>query len=383
MRILYVISISLLLIFFPTPSKATNPVYTHVGKGHLGYGAVRMDDDIIVFGRLHYYVFNTKVPWEAPLIYDLPFEFYVHSIAKAPNGDLLLAGHNHKRRFDPSSLLGLPDKRQNILVRAKLEDRKLKIIRSRKLQDRLSYGLGINSEGQPVLLSGGNGIYRLTVFTDTTINKTEQSLEIHSGDHSSPAFAITPQGHYAILGFERVTKEKHSSHPTYWEYDSTLSLITKNTLSTEKKSTGNGLSQTALLVYKNNVYAVYGWDKTNDRRRQEMTEDIHILKLQGTPIWAKAQTLPYSTRMPFFLLQKGDPYAIRNLQRITFSAKDGKTTTEEMTQQTVPQDCFPPGYQGFRIVDILPNTDGTDYIVVNGNADVPQKYGCVTIGRLK
>ena len=217
--------------------------YIHVDRPFQVYSAIRLGGDFLAFGRRTHMRFTDKF---SPAEYGGGHRFngYVRHVRAISNQRIVAAGHNMDT-WQSSIFLTTPGKYH------------VPIEKTRRLKDRSTYELHVNSEGQPVLLSGtSRRNYTLTIFTKN-LSGVVNSVEFGFGQ--SADFLIKSNGNYAVVGFDSIDGIK-GVIPTYWEFSPDLEQATKERLGVTAKRRGLTSAMMELVSFEDSVYAAYGWD---------------------------------------------------------------------------------------------------------------------------
>lgn len=327
-----------------------------------------LNDALWVFGPERFMAFNEKFS-VARFSGPHKIDGYGQYIRKLSDNTLIIAGLNYKG-FD---LLG-KDTRQGIILKwnpKKLSDPVEKFIELGEA----SHGLEINTQGQPVLLSSKDG-YTLTVF-NASLSKLN-SVSFGAGGGAS--LAITDQNNYAVIGFDH-NENSSGLVPTYWEYSSELKLITKKQLANDTRPSGSNLVAMNVLPYKDNLYLIYGWDRSGIKK--ENPDEVTIKKIQnGADIWE--QKIPYHHNMIFYVSDNGSLNVlygkVDNIHQFIFQNADGKKKTKILNRPTTPIQCFPPDWK-YDLVEVL-TVDQKQFLIIRGDPLNHPSAGCTTIAEI-
>jgi hypothetical protein len=357
--------------------------YHWVSKRLNGISAFPTDDGITVFGLNSMLHFDDKINCigKCPVVGEhfggpLPFEGYIEVIKPLSDDSIIVAGLDHKgKSIGLASLLGDDDNRRAFI--AKLNP-KLKVEKFLTINNAISYGLDISVNNQIVLLSGGRGHYTLTLL-DRELNEIDSTT---FGGGLKGDIAITSEGNYAVVGFER-SKDNHSDLPTYWEYSPKLELVAHKVLAEKGKPTGDMDGFMRVLEHDKEVYIIYGWE--NCRRCKPNSRSFWIEKIKGSgTLWGKNQ--PYSLDALFFISPDGNPYILEPKQgaihQTIFNKNDGKISNILIERPKSPVECFPPDHY-YEILGAFPTDHGETNIVLTCRPLESYEAGCVTVGKVK
>ena len=333
--------------------------YIYTSKRSPANAVVHYDGSFLVIGPQTYMLFNGNIavfdgyagPLDAKFSGPSSLKGYTNHIRKDKNGDLVVSGVNHDRSFS------FDDQRQNFIALIQLKS--FKIITEKNFSERVSLGIEVLEDGNFLALAQGSGRY----FKLSTLNEKLQILNTVAFGGGTTilngSLAITPEGNYAVLGFEGVGDNEVL--PVYWEFSPELQQIDKMVLMQSSKKSGND----AVLEFirnENSLYAAYGWDTGNTK--DEAQNEVHLTKIKGTSVWKKDALMPYKAGMHFFAT-KTDPYVlyprVDYLEKITFDSATGERAVKKLNRPTDPVECFPPKKK-YDIVDVVQSEAGVNYI---------------------
>lgn len=382
MKLIRFIFLSLLTFYFvsiPAIAADDSINYVYTSKRSPAISAIQHDDSLLVIGPQNFMIFNRNIavkddyrgPLDAKFFGPYPLKGYSQYIQQGQDGNLIAAGVNYDRSFS------FDDKRQNFI--ALIDPKGFKVLREKNLGERVTLGLEVLDNGNFLMLAQGSGGYfklsvlnkKLKVLDDITFGGETASM--------SGSLATTPEGNYAVLGYEGIGANNVS--PVYWEFSPELKQIEKKILTQKSKKRGNGLDVLELIKSDDSLYVVYGWDTGNTK--DEAPDEIHLRKIKGAA-WDTDALIPYRTGMRFFNSEKGPFVLYRNvddLEKITFDSKTGKRTIKKLNRPVDPVECFPPKKK-YDIVDVIQTRAGPDYIVLSNTPLDNYNAGCVTIGEM-
>lgn len=354
--------------------------YIYTSKRSPAISAIQHEGSLLVIGPQTYMVFNQNIAvsdgYTGPLgaKFSGPFSLkgYAQHIHKIADGNLVIAGVNYDRSFS------FDDQRQNFI--ALVSSKEFKVLNEKNFDERVSLGLKVLEDGNFVMLSQGSGGYfKLSIFNEKL--KVLNDVKFGGGTTTlSGSLAITPEGNYAVLGFEGVGSNEVL--PVYWEFSPELKQVEKKFLTKSSKKRGNGIDVLELIKSEYALYAAYGWKTGNTK--DEAPDDVRLTKIKGALAWEKDALMPYKVGMRFFNSKAG-PYVLYPradyLEKITFSPETGKRTVKKLNRPIDPVECFPPEKK-YDIVDIIQAESGSDFIVLSNTPLDNHNAGCVTIGEL-
>lgn len=379
-NILKLFALILCLISAPSVTAAEEQIeYIYISKRSPAMSGIENDGSFLVLGPKTYMVFNQNIvrsggysgPLDAKFSGPISLEGYAQYVRKNSDGNLVIAGVNYNRSFS------FDDKRQNFI--AIIQPKGFKVLKEKNFKERVTLGLELLGDGNFLMLAQGSGGYfKLSVLNEKL--KVLNEVTFGGGPTTlSGSLAITPDGNYAVLGFEGVASNEVS--PVYWEFSPKLEQIEKQILTQASKKRGNGMDVLELIKSDDALYAAYGWDTGNTK--DEAPDKVHLRKIKGTG-WDSDALMPYRVGMRFFNSKNG-PYVlyrnVDNLEKITFDPATGKRTTKILNRPADPVECFPPRKK-YDIVDIVQTEKGSDFIVLSNTPLDNHNAGCITIGEM-
>ena len=363
-----------------TPAMADEVInYVYTSKRSPAVSAIQHDDAFLVFGPQTYMFFNRNIavsdgytgPLEAKFSGPLSLKGYAQHVRYHQDGKFVVSGINYDRSFS------FDDKRQNFI--AIFQDKGFKILKEKHFKERVSLGLELLEDGNFLMLAQGSGGYfKLSVLNENL--KVLHDVTFGGGTTTlNGSLSITPEGNYAVLGFEGISSNEVS--PVYWEFSPKLEQLEKKALTQASKKRGNGMDVLGLIRGHDSLYAAYGWDTGNTK--DEAPDEVHLRKIKGAT-WDSDALIPYKVGMRFFNSNNG-PYVlyrnVDNLEKITFDSKTGKQTIKKLNRPVDPVECFPPKKK-YDIVDVIQTQTGSDFIVLSNTPLDNYNAGCVTIGEM-